>query len=234
MSIPDSVRHEWLRRVEAEYRSSAISQELTLWLTRIGASPDLIHEGLRIADDEIVHAELSFAAYVAAGGSEGPRLERETLGIGAPIDQHPLEVHVLRTVVDVFCLGETVAVPLFRELRQHATVPEARTLLDRVLVDEVRHRDFGWLALGWMLVQPDSATYLTIVNAELPAFFARIKRAYGGITSDYEVSEVERAWGLMSPKRYGEILHRTFERDYEPRFQKLGIDANAAWAQASI
>ncbi len=232
MSIPNSVTREWLRRVEAEYRSSAITQELTLWLTRMGASPDLIHEGLRIADDEIVHAELSFAAYVAAGGREGPRLERETLGIGAPIDGRPLEIHVLATIVDVFCLGETVAVPLFKELRQHATVPEARTLLDRVLVDEVRHRDFGWIALGWMLEQPDSATYLTIIEAELPGFFARIRRAYDSGTIDQEVSDIERAWGLMNPKRYGEILHRTFERDYEPRFRKLGIDAKVAWERA--
>ncbi len=35
----ERVQHEWLRRVEAEYRSAAIAQHLTLWLTQIGASP---------------------------------------------------------------------------------------------------------------------------------------------------------------------------------------------------
>jgi hypothetical protein len=34
------VRDEWLRRVEAEYRSAVIAQHLGLWLLQIGASPD--------------------------------------------------------------------------------------------------------------------------------------------------------------------------------------------------
>lgn len=50
----------------------------------------------------------------------------------------------------VFCLGETVAVRLFKRLREGATVPVARAALDRVLTDEVRHRDFGWLLLEWL------------------------------------------------------------------------------------
>ena len=52
----DAVRSEWLRRVEAEYRSAAITQHLTLWLIQIGASPDLLRAGLRIAGDELTHA----------------------------------------------------------------------------------------------------------------------------------------------------------------------------------
>ena len=38
----NAVRAEWARRVEAEYRSAAITQHLTLWLIQMGASPDLI------------------------------------------------------------------------------------------------------------------------------------------------------------------------------------------------
>ena len=34
------VAAEWLRRVEAEYRSAAISNHLSLWLIQIGASPE--------------------------------------------------------------------------------------------------------------------------------------------------------------------------------------------------
>src|SRR5690242_3010652 len=138
----DAVRREWLRRVEAEYRSAAITQHLTLWLIQIGASPDLVRAGLRITSDELTHAEMSHRVYVRAGGEEAPRIARETLG--AVAKGGVLEHDVARVCVEVFCLGETVAVPLFKEIRERAAVPVARKALDRILRDEVRHRDFGW------------------------------------------------------------------------------------------
>ncbi|MEO7331341.1 MAG: ferritin-like domain-containing protein, partial [Minicystis sp.] len=49
----EAVRGEWLRRVQAEYRSAAVTQQLTLWLIQMGASPDLISAGLRIVRDEL-------------------------------------------------------------------------------------------------------------------------------------------------------------------------------------
>ena len=76
-AAPDRAKWEWLRRVEAEYRSAAITQHLTLWLIQIGASPDLIHAGLRIVKDELAHAELSHRAFVAGGGTGAPELVRE-------------------------------------------------------------------------------------------------------------------------------------------------------------
>jgi len=110
----DLVRTEWMRRVEAEYTSAAVTQHVTLWLIQIGASPDLIHGGMRIADDEIVHAELSHEAYVEAGGAQALQLVRERLGLRRT-ESDPLEYDVTRVALNTFCLGETVAVPLFTE-----------------------------------------------------------------------------------------------------------------------
>ena len=50
----------------------------------------------------------------------------------------------------LFCLGETVAVPLFSHLRERCTESLPRAALDRILRDEVRHRDFGWDLLDWL------------------------------------------------------------------------------------
>jgi hypothetical protein len=228
-------RTEWLRRVEAEYRSAAITQHLTLWLTQIGASPDLVRAGLRIARDELGHATMSHRVYVAAGGEGGPQLARESLELprtpGAP-----LEDDVARVCVDVFCLGETAAVRLFKELRQRCDVPAARRVLDRVLLDEVRHRDFGWTLLGWLLASPEHGARLrALVMRELAASFARIRAMYApalpvGSGAHTSLPREVTRWGLMPAARYGELLRATFERDYAPRFARLGIDARAAWA----
>src|SRR5258708_23553468 len=107
-----AVQNEWLRRIEAEYRSAAITQQLSLWLIQIGASPDLIRAGLRITSDELTHADMSQRVYAAAEGREMPRLARETLGVSAR--GGPLEHEVVRVATDVFCLRETVAVPRFK------------------------------------------------------------------------------------------------------------------------
>ena len=229
----DSVRAEWLRRVEAEYRSAAITQHLTLWLIQLGASPDLIHDGLRIVKDELAHARLSQRTYAAAGGHDMPAIARETLGLRLG-DREPLELAVTRAGVEVFCLGETVAVPLFKVLREECTVPSARAALDRILRDEVRHRDFGWALLAHLLELPFAPAVRELVARDLPLMLAKVRRSYApeGGARRAEIPATDRAWGLMPVARYGEILERTVERDYVPRFGALGFDARAAWERA--
>ncbi len=228
------VRDEWRARIAAEYGSAAITQHLVLWLIQIGASPDVIDAGLRIVEDELVHSRMSHEVYVDAGGTEPPHIDRDTLQLHRRA-QLPVELDVLRTVVRVFCLGETVAVPLFSHLRAGCTVPSARAALDRVLRDEVRHRDFGWMALDWLLTTPLGPQIPTIVEAELPRMFGDLEHSYGtgnpahGDERSGLMADTDRAWGLAPPAEYAEILHRTFTRDYQPRFAARGIDATPAW-----
>jgi len=219
---------EWLRRVEAEYRSAALTQHLTLWLIQLGASPDLIDDGLRIVKDELVHADLSHRTYLAGGGNELPRIVRESLGLRR--SQSPLEQDVLRTAVEIFCLGETLAVRLFKELRASCQIASARRALDRVLRDEVRHRDFGWQLLDWLLEQPYGAELRELARGELSAMFSRLRALYApAAAKETEISPSDCAWGLMPSARYGVILNEVLERDYVPRFAARGIDARSAW-----
>lgn len=221
------VRAEWKRRVEAEYRSAARTQHLTLWLTQIAASPDLIRAGLRIADDEMVHAEMSHEVFCAAGGQGGPSLTRESLELSRR-ESEPLEHDVARAGVEIFCLGETVAVPLFKELRAECTVAVARRALDRILKDEVRHRAFGWDLLGWLMEGPMAESLRSVIEADLASWFASLRSAYAP-PNDNEVTPDERAWGLMPIAIYRRCVDKTLVRDYIPRFAKLGFDARAAW-----
>jgi len=233
VAASDAVRREWGRRVEAEYRSAAITQHLTLWLIQMAASPDLIRDGLRIVDDELAHAELSHATFLAAGGEQIPPISRESLALRTKPGEE-LEASVTRWGVEVFCLGETVAVPLFKVLREGCTVPTAREALDRVLKDEVRHRDFGWTLLEYLVELPCEALVRTIVDAELPGMLARVRRNYAPVGGEDKtaIPDADRAWGLMPLASYREMVDRTYERDYRPRFSKLGFDIERAWDEA--
>jgi hypothetical protein len=229
----EAVRAEWLRRVEEEYRSASIAHHLTLWLIQIGASPDLLRAGLRITDDELAHAELSHEAFVAAGGKGAPAMARESLGLRHN-PAEPLEHGVTRVAVRIFCLGETVAVPLFKCLREGCTVPVARRVLDRVLRDEVRHRDFGWALIDWLFELPIAASLRAIAIRELPQYFGRLRLAYGAQAKDMrQIEPADRAWGLMPPAEYAAVVERTLDRDWIPRFGARGIDARKAWHEAA-
>ncbi|HZS39060.1 MAG TPA: ferritin-like domain-containing protein [Polyangia bacterium] len=225
----ERTRAEWTRRVEAEYASAAITQHLTLWLIQIGCSPDLIRDGLAIVGDELAHAELAHAVVAACPSPPGRPLTLARAGLGlARTGDDALEDDVVRACVRVFCLGETVAVRLFRALRAGCTVPVARRALDRVLRDEVRHRDFGWALLGWLLDGDAADARRALVERELPELFAGLRENYGA--SDARAcSPSERAWGLMPAIEYRDVLVATVERDFVPRFSRLGLDARRAW-----
>ncbi|NRA33240.1 MAG: ferritin-like domain-containing protein [Polyangiaceae bacterium] len=224
----EAVRAEWLHRVAAEYRSAALAQHLTLWLTQIAAPPELVTDGLRIAADEMKHAEMSFDVFTAAGGTAMPDIHRETLAITRK--RQPLEHQILLSGVEIFCLGETIAVRLFRRLRQHCDVAPAKKALDRILRDEVRHRDFGWTLLEWMLSTPGEAEYRKQLDSKLPAMLKRLRQGYGGIAGDAASQSTspfpaeDRRWGLMPHSEYADAVTETFARDYGPRFSDLDID----------
>lgn len=222
----ERVRQEWRARIAAEYTSAAVTQQLVLWLIQAGAPPDLIEAGLAIVQDELVHSRLSHDVYVAAGGDQPPAIDRTQLGIARRSDV--LELDILRAAVRVFCLGETVAVPLFKHLRERCTEPAARVALDRILRDEVRHRDFGWDLLDWLRSTPLEPRIPALVEAALPAMLAELQGTYGTgnaavAEDDGTMTEAERAWGLAPPRDYAEILARCVDKDYRPRFAARSI-----------
>ena len=125
LKFAEAIASEWLRRVQAEYTSAARTSVFTHWLIQLGASPDLIRAGLRIVDDELAHAELSHAVVLDAQGSPtSPALSQDSLTLQRRHDD--LLTDLLRRCVGIFCLGETVAVPLFSEMRKNCDVASAR------------------------------------------------------------------------------------------------------------
>ena len=226
----EAVRQEWLRRVEAEYGSAALTQHLTSWLLSIAAPFELIRMGLSIVDDELAHAELSQTVYVAAGGVGAARLERAALGL-KPVVGEALELGVARVGLEAFCLGETVAVRLFSRLRQGCEEPSALAALDRILKDEVKHREFGWTLLEWLLSTGFEAPVRRLAAAELPRMFARLRASYAfsRLAEPAPSDALARRGGLLPPAHSARALLVALARDYVPRFADLGIDAGRAW-----
>lgn len=226
----EAIQSEWRRRTEAEYSSAVLTHHLTLWLMQLVAPFELTRLGLAIVDDELVHSELSHQVYVAAAGQQVVDLKAKRLGL-ADVARPQILDGVVRAGVESFCLGETVAVRLFGKLRAPCVQPQARAALDRILRDEVRHKEFGWTLLEWLLSIPQSEQVRQIIDSELPGMFKRLRAnyAHAQLGAERKFIASRAAWGLMPPPDYAATLEETLERDYVPLFGALGIDASRAW-----
>ena len=188
-----------------------------------GVSPPLVHDGLRMAADELEHARLSLDVCAAVGASGPPVVDRAELRMP---ERHGLavELDLAPNVVRLGCLGETVAVPLFRLLRRQCTRAPAVVALDRILRDEGRHRTFGWSVLDWLLESPASATVRTEVDAQLPDALTGLVLAYGTRDDGHPLTSDERAWGLASPSEYAEVLASTLQDVILPELAARGFE----------
>jgi hypothetical protein len=161
------VVREWQKRVRAEYGSASITAELLHWLFRLGVSPDTLQDCQRVVGDELAHAELSREVYLAAGGSDAAIDVSGDHLVLPHAPTSPLLERALLVAADVYCCGETVARPLFREMRRHTTQPVAQRALDRIVKDEARHSELGWALLEELLARADEPARATLA-ASIP------------------------------------------------------------------
>ena len=213
---------EWQRRTEAEYRSAALASQVTLWLIQVGAPPDLIRDGLQVVEDELSHSELSAQVAGAAGGGEAaPVLDGRALTLPCP--DGPL-LAVALALVRFFCIGETVAVPMFRMLRAKATQPLCRDVLDVVLRDEARHRQFGWDSLDWLL-DAHQPRVGPAIAAALPTMMAEVRQAYEGSSdgSGTPMPPDAEAWGLADASAYAATVNQALVVDVAARLEARGL-----------
>lgn len=214
------VHREWRRRVHAEYRSAAVTAQASHWMIQAGLDEALLTTCLRIVGDELAHARLAHDCLVALGGDEAPE------AIHADELAEPDDEGVLAGLVDSllanFCFGETLAVPLFRAMREGTTHPAAEPVLTRVLRDEAVHRAFGWEALDAVLaLDPDGVR--ARVQARLPAVFDHFRASYAPEGTDAPLTDAERACGLMPVATYRAVFWATAP-DLHRRFARRGLD----------
>jgi len=223
----DVIAAEWRRRTEAEYTSAAIAQHVILWLIQLGAPPDLIRDGLGVVADELAHSELSAAVADCAGGTTGaPVIDPVSLVLDHGGDR---ATALVSSILRFFCIGETLAVPLFRMLRRRCSVPIAVRALDRVMRDETRHRQFGWDVLDWTLLVGGRSVREALVK-QAPAMLQEVASAYAiigsGADTEMAMSPNALAWGLAPPSDYSSTVSTALVGDVLPRLVARGVLIN--------
>ena len=223
MSASRRVLSEWRNRAEAEYSSAAVAARVVHNLIATGMPRALIHTGQRIVNDELDHAELSHGVWRALGGEGEVDVDVARL---TPPEGPPLLL-LAEDVLRAFCVGETVAVPLFAAMRAGAEHPAVVSALERILRDEAVHRAFGWDALEALLAL-DPQGVPPFMAKRLPDALLSCRRAYV-VPHDTQtrLTPEERGTGLIDLHEYEQIVEGCLQESVLPRFARLGITPRA-------
>lgn len=218
-------QREWRQRERAEYRSAAITARVLHWMLQCGLPTPLLLTGHRIVRDELDHAELSRATWQALGAGE-MAVAYDVAELDLPMAAEGPLASLLDGTLRAFCIGETLAVPLFDAMLRRAAVPAAAIALRRIAADERVHRAFGWTVLGAIQEQDPQGTAAR-VEATLPAVLTGFRAAYAQAAPGPPLTEQERDAGLLDAADYRSIFYRCLDEDIRPRLQRLSLPTSA-------
>ncbi|WP_455289048.1 hypothetical protein [Cupriavidus necator] len=131
-------------------------------------------------------------------------------------------------VILTFCLGESVAVPLFSMMRKSASHRLVLSVYDRIIRDEPRHAEFGWLTLAWMHRDwEDARGWIEEIFA---IALGRIAQQYYFI-GEYApaLTGTELTWGMIPVPYYRSCFEAAVSGVYARRMKHYGVSAEAIW-----
>lgn len=220
----------WQSRMLAEHRSTAVFAALATQLIEAGATVDLVAVVLRMAQDELRHAEVCGHVVIALGGDP---VCTPPAAI-APLATHKgrsLEERALRNVIYGCCLTEMVNAARLVDEHDRATDPFIREATRQLLADEASHAQFGFVYLdAWAdWLQSNPAVRQSIGDYLQTAFGYLEQTLSGAGHPPRELTADENALGLPDPVRLPLVFYETVTGAVVPGLERHGIEAAKAW-----
>ena len=232
-TVPDLVhlyadaRATWLGRMVNEYMSASVFDNLALQLAAAELEPELVEECRGFAEEERRHGVLCGAVVEALGGEAvAPRPAREAFP--QHDDVSPREA-VVRSLLSISCLSETVAVALIGAERLEMPDGQLRRLLTRIYADEIGHARFGWGLVADLVPQLDDAAHERL-NAYLAVAFRHLEEhELAHLPADNQPPREGAELGLCHGADARTLLYETIGEVIVPGLQSVGLDARRAW-----
>jgi hypothetical protein len=218
-----------------EYMSSRVFDALAGQMKAAGYASADVAECKRFAEEECRHGVLCGAVVEALDGRAVAHVE-ERRALPEHADVSPGEA-VLRNLLSISCLSETVAVSLIAA--EWAVMPEGplRALLTRIWSDEIGHARFGWRILKDRVpgLRSDERARLGAYLGVALAHLERHELAHLHVESSPPPEGA--ALGLCDGKEARKLYYETVDEVIVPRLRTLGVvrpPPRAAPAQGSI
>jgi hypothetical protein len=153
----------------------------------------------------------------------------------APFVALPAAQRALGTAMAMLAVNETVSVALIEDLRERATHPVLRAVLDATLADEDEHGDFGWAYVGASLKRFDAEGRAYAAACAETALRPLLEPAQATLAALPGKQRRLEAWpepelahlGLRSLEREALVIVAAVEREVMPRLRALGLDLDA-------
>ena len=218
----------WHARMVNEYSSAAVFDGLAAQMRALSLDEDLVAECRGFAAEERRHGVLCGAVVEALGGEALARYpHREPYP--AHVDAAPLEA-LLRNVLSICCLSETVAVALIGAERLEMRDGSLKELLTRIYADEVGHARFGWRLVARIVpglptkMRRRLSRYLAVALAHLESH--ELDHLPVGQHFDNDAKQL----GLCNGSDARVLLYECIEEVIVPGLEAAGLDAELAWA----
>ncbi len=166
----EAARLVWAARIVDEYRSVAVFSELLALLTDLEAPFAALCAVQRLIGDELRHTQLAATVVDWLGGTADLEIDLRDVGL-PPRGSSPAAVRALHIVARELVVVEEESIHVLAAYRRATSEPAIVTMLDILLVDEVRHA-----ATGRALLAQFHAGHLAVACAdalpELPELVA--------------------------------------------------------------
>ncbi len=223
-----AARSTWRGRMLNEFVSARVFETLAEQIEAAGLPIELVQRAQLFASDERRHGAMCGAVVQALGG-RAASLVRPLAPVPAHADCGPLEA-VLRNVLSICCLAETVAVALITAERVETGPESLQRVLKSILADEVRHARFGWTLLDAVADQLDEAlcrrlsVYLQLAFAHLERH--ELRYLPDGSAPSRAAEQVGVCDGGQSRALFYQVVHEVIV----PRLEQRGLAARTAWS----
>ncbi len=225
--LRESAIATWRTRMVNEHGSARVFTALAAQLERAGFSAEEVAACAAFADEERTHGVLCGAVVEALGGEAlAEPLAPEAVPTHDDVD--PVE-GVLRNLLSVSCMSETVAVSLIGAERITMPPGALRDLLTRIYADEIGHARFGWRIMHREVPRLDDAARRRL-DVYLRVAFGHLER--------HELSHLPiaaapppegAALGLCSGLEARALFQATIDEIIVPQLEALGLRARRAY-----
>lgn len=225
-----AARRSWTGAAFQEHRTGVACAATLRALFEARAPVDLIALATRFPLDEIVHVELCARLAMELGGGTEVRYEPDDVISDPPEDLSPL-MRASTLVVQNFCVGEALSIPMLRGTWKAAAHPLTRAVLGRIVKDEAGHGAFGWTYLDWAVPELDDAQRFRLAIAAARAV-GGVYRTWADIRKRPKAPQGDvHALGWLETDAYLELAARSLENKVLAPLRKHGIDIDRALAE---
>ena len=217
----------WKGRMVNEHASARVFAALIPQLMKAGLDPAWQERVAVMIQDELRHARLCATMVHALGGeavAELPPLP----DVPEHLDVSPLE-GVLRNILSISCLSETVAVALIRAEHESVTPDSMQQTLGAILSDEVQHARFGWECFRTLAPQMDDAMKSRLNDYLCVAFKHLREHELHYLPLGDTPSEDAESVGVCDGVEARELFFETVTEVIIPGLEAHGLGARKAW-----